>query len=91
MSAPTVRPLATAVRASLEDRADTLPPSVRQREERADRELSMVQSLAPQKRQAAPPAEACAPQPLPDPLPGVQAFEAAMLPDSLRGWCVDAA
>ena len=91
MSAPTVRPLATAVRASLEDRADTLPPSVRQREERADRELAMVQSLAAQKRQAAPPAEACAPQPLPDPLPGVQAFEAAMLPDNLRGWCVDAA
>ncbi len=38
------------------------------------------------------PAEARdAPQPLPDPLPRVQAFEPAMLPDALRGWCVDAA
>ena len=31
------------------------------------------------------------PQPLPDPLPAVQAFDPAMLPDALRGWCVDAA
>ncbi len=31
------------------------------------------------------------PQPLPDPLPPVAAFDPAMLPDSLRGWCVDAA
>ncbi len=46
MNAPTVRPLATAVRASLEDRADGLPSSVRQREEHADRELAMVQRLA---------------------------------------------
>ena len=37
------------------------------------------------------PAEAHAPQLLPDPLPSVQPFEAAMLPDSLRDWCTDAA
>ena len=76
-------------RASLEDCADTLPSSVRHCEERATRELAMVQRLAAQKQQAAPPARA--PRPLPDPLPRVQAFDSAMLPDSLRGWCVDAA
>ncbi len=72
MSAPIARPLATAVRASLEDRADSLPPSVRQREERADRELGMVQQQAAPKRQAAPPARAM-PEPLrralPEPAP----------------------
>lgn len=31
------------------------------------------------------------PRPLPDPLPAVQAFDPAMLPDALRGWCEDAA
>jgi len=30
-------------------------------------------------------------QPLPDPLPPVATFEPALLPDALRGWCVDAA
>ncbi|WP_297926379.1 YfjI family protein [Metallibacterium sp.] len=90
MNAPTVRPLAAAVRANLEDRADALPPSVRQRDERNARELAMVQSVAAKKR-AARPAEGGTPRPLPDPLPSVQAFDAAMLPDALRGWCTDAA
>ena len=50
MNAPALRPLAAAVRASLEDRADALPPSVRQREERNGRELAMVQRLADERR-----------------------------------------
>ncbi len=37
-------------------------------------------------RPAPPPA-----QPLPDPLPPAQAFAPEMLPDALRGWCMDAA
>jgi hypothetical protein len=32
-----------------------------------------------------------APEPLPEPLPAVPAFDAAMLPASVRAWCVDAA
>ena len=32
-----------------------------------------------------------APTPLPAPLPPVPAFDAAMLPDSIRAWCTDAA
>ena len=87
MSAPTANPLAASVRVALHE----LPPSVRSLEERADRERALVQRLAAQKRQAAPPAEARAPQPLPDPLPAVSVFEPAMLQDSMRGWCVDAA
>ena len=34
---------------------------------------------------AAPP-ESVAPEPLPNPLPGVPAFDASLLPDSVRGW-----
>lgn len=60
-------------------------------EERADRELALVQRLAAEKPKRTAPAEARAPQPLPDPLPAVQAFDPAMLPDALRGWCEDAA
>lgn len=32
-----------------------------------------------------------APEPLPDPLPPVPAFDASLLPQSVRAWCVDAA
>lgn len=31
------------------------------------------------------------PEPLPDPLPPVTSFDAAMLPESIRAWCADAA
>ena len=58
-------------------------------EGRADRDLAMGRRVAARKQQAAAPARA--PQPLPDSLPPVAAFDPAMLPDSLRGWCVDAA
>lgn len=67
-----------------------VPASVRSLEERADRELATVQRLAAERRAPATPA-AGAPRPLPDPLPSVAPFDPAMLPDSLRGWCVDAA
>lgn len=36
-------------------------------------------------------ATTAAPIPLPDPLPPVPAFDARLLPDSVRGWCEDAA
>ena len=39
---------------------------------------------------AAPP-DAVAPEPLPNPLPAVPAFDASLLPDSVRAWCEDAA
>jgi len=40
---------------------------------------------------AAPPAAGFAPEPLPDPLPPVPAFDTALLPESVRAWCEDAA
>lgn len=37
------------------------------------------------------PVQAITPESLPDPLPAVPAFNAALLPDAVRAWCVDAA
>ncbi len=36
-------------------------------------------------------AEAGAPEPLPDPLPGVPAFDPSLLPEAVRAWCMDTA
>ncbi|MDE2155830.1 MAG: DUF3987 domain-containing protein [Xanthomonadaceae bacterium] len=49
--------------------------------------LALARLTAP----AAPSTFTSAPEPLPEPLPAVPAFDADMLPASVRAWCVDAA
>ena len=64
-----------------------LSPSIRAWEERADREQALVDSLQPPR----PPDTPRVPEPLPSPLPTVPVLEPAMLPASVRAWCVDIA
>lgn len=53
--------------------------------------MNAVTSLEQRAREELESQTRTAPEPLPDPLPSVPQFDAALLPESVRAWCIDTA
>ncbi|TAM93841.1 MAG: DUF3987 domain-containing protein [Rhodanobacteraceae bacterium] len=79
--------------------AITLEPSIRRVDDQAERDLAALAKMKPSRAEvhhvvpnlAQRADRDMAPLPLPDPLPKVPTLDAALLPDAIRDWCVDAA